>query len=31
MSRIFCTWELGGGAGHLHIIGAIGQALRARA
>ncbi len=30
MSRVFCAWELGGGTGHLHFLGAIGQALRAR-
>jgi UDP:flavonoid glycosyltransferase YjiC (YdhE family) len=30
MSRILCAWELGGGTGHLHILGPVGQALRAR-
>jgi UDP:flavonoid glycosyltransferase YjiC (YdhE family) len=30
MSRMFCAWELGGGTGHLHFLGAIGQELRAR-
>ncbi|NQV59871.1 MAG: hypothetical protein HQ502_09400 [Alphaproteobacteria bacterium] len=30
MSRVVCAWELGAGTGHLHFLGAIGQALRAR-
>lgn len=30
MSRILCAWELGGGAGHLHNLKVIGQALGGR-